>query len=152
MKPLRISLQRSAEMGLFLSMLYMGAVAVTVSLPVATWPKVIFIAAAAVSFKRKLDEFALLRAPDAVLAIRVTGEGKFFARRQIDDWLEGELLPTTFVSSSLTILNFRCTGEPRPRSVLLCFGNADPGELRRLRMWLRWGRRDLQDHAHRAKS
>ena len=149
MKPLCISLQPSARIGLFLSLLYMGAVAATVSLPVAMWAKAIFIFAAAVSFKRKLDEFALLRTPDAILAIRVTRKGKCYAQRQIDGWLEGELLPTTFVSSSLTILNFRYPGEPRTGTVLLCFGNADPREFRRLRMWLRWGRRDLKDPAHR---
>ena len=144
MKPLHISLQPSAKMGLCLSMLYVGAVAVTVSLPVALWPKTILVFAAAVSLKRKLDEFVLLRAPDAIIAIRVTGEGKVYARGRIDHWLEVELLPTTFVSSSLTVLNFRYPGEPRPRTVLLCFGNADPGEFRRLRTWLRWGRRDLE--------
>ena len=150
MKPLCISLQPSARIALFLSLLYMGAVAATVSLPVAMWPKAIFIFAAAVSFKRELDEFALLRAPDAILAIRVTRKGKFYAERQIDGWLQGQLLPTTFVSSRLTILNFRCPGEPRTRTILLCFGNADPHDFRRLRLWLRWGRLDLKDPAHRA--
>ena len=131
MKPLSISLQPSAKIGLFLSLLYLGAVAVTVSLPVTMWPKAIFIFAAAVSYKCKLDEFALLRAPEAILAIRVTRQGKFYAQRQSDGWLEGELLPTTFVSSGLTILNFRCPGELRLRTILLCCGNADPGEFRR---------------------
>jgi hypothetical protein len=90
------------------------------------------------SLKRCLDRVALLRAPDAIVAVKVTRDGNVVARSRAYTWLECELLPSSFVSHRLTILNLRMDGIRRSREVVLCCGNVNAADLRRLRVWLRW--------------
>jgi hypothetical protein len=44
----------------------------------------------------------------------------------------------TCVYSKLIVLRYRCEGERQTRSLVLAPGSADAGNLRRLRVWLRW--------------
>jgi hypothetical protein len=135
---LRIVILPSVRFGVLLCVLHLGAAALGAFLPAPLWSKTIFIAAVACSLKRCLDEVALLRAPEAIVAVNVTSEGKVIARTRDGACLECKLLPSSFVSRRLTILNLRARGTWRKRHVVLCCGNVNAGDLRRLRVWLRW--------------
>lgn len=139
MPGLRIVVAPSVRFAALLGVLHAGVAALGAWLPVPAWPKVAFIAAVAWSLKRCLDDAALLRAPSAIVAISVTSEGKVLARARTGKaWLECELLPSSFVSHRVTILNLRARGTRRVHHVVLCCGNANADDLRRLRVWLRW--------------
>jgi hypothetical protein len=55
-------------------------------------------------------------------------------------WVDGEVLGSSYVSPSLTVVNFRPRGRWRACHLILVPDNADPHEFRRLRTWLRWKR------------
>lgn len=120
MPALRVVILPSVGFGVLLSILHLAAAAFVGGLPMPAWPKAALITAGAWSLKRCLDEFALLRARRAIVAIHVTREGRVIARTRGGAWLECELLASSFVSHRLTVLNLRA------------------GEGRRLRVWLRW--------------
>lgn len=135
---MRIVIQPSIALGALLGVLHLAAAALGGWLPVPTWPKLAFFAAVAWSLRRALREVAFLRAPGAIVAVNVTSEGKVIVCTRSGVWLECELLPTSFVSYSLTILNLKTRASRRERHVVLCCGNVNTTDLRRLRVWLRW--------------
>jgi len=102
------------------------------------WLKAAIVTAVVWSFRQCLGEVALLRAPGAIVAVTISRDGKVLCRSRSGAWLEYELLPSSFVSHRLTILNLRVRGSRRARHVVLCGDNTDADDLRRLRVWLRW--------------
>jgi hypothetical protein len=135
---LRIVILPSVGFAVLLGVLHLGAAALGGMLPAPAWQTAGYIAAVAWSFKRCLDEVVLLRAPGAIVAVNVSSEGKVYAQTRGGTWLESELLPSTFVSHRLTILNLKVGATRRRRHVLLCPDNVDTADFRRLRVWLRW--------------
>jgi toxin CptA len=140
---MRVVILPSVRLAVSLSVLHIAAGVLSGVLPVPAWPKGAFIAAVAWSLNRCLSEVALLRAPGAIVAVNVTPDGRVFCRTPGGEWLDCKLLPSSFVSHSLTILNLRVRGNRRARHVVLCRDNVDAEDFRRLRIWLRWaaGRR-----------
>lgn len=70
------------------------------------------------------------------LAVRASGEVALQARD--GEWLRGELRDGSFVAPWLTIVRWRPEGRRMDRTVLLLPGMAQPAELRRIRVILRW--------------
>ena len=138
MKPLYISVVPSPGLAILVIVVYSGAAAVGALLPIDPALKVVLIVSVAWSLWRTLQAVAFLRAPRAITALRVTGNGHLFAQVHGGAWLECELLPSSYVSSCLTILNLRDRCDRRLRHVVLCCGNANIADFRRLRTWLRW--------------
>ena len=52
-------------------------------------------------------------------------------------WQEGEILPSSYASDWLVVVNLRASGR-RGRSLVLLPDCAAAEELRQLRIWLRW--------------
>lgn len=74
----------------------------------------------------------------SVCAIRLTGECDLSLQGQDGVWLEVKLLPSSFVSPYLTVLNLSLEGESRARHVVLLPDAMDAEQFRQLRVWLRW--------------
>ena len=138
MPALDIVILPSLRFAALLWLLHLAAAALVALLPIPLWPKAASLAAMAWSLRRCLDEIALLRAPEAIVVVKITRDSNVFARSRTDTWLECDLLPSSFVSYRLTILNLKTGGNRRPHHVVLCCGNVNAAELRRLRVWLRW--------------
>jgi hypothetical protein len=138
MPPLRIAVLPSPALGALLCVVHLGAGALGAILPVPVWSKVILLAAVAWSLVRCLEKNALVQTPGAIVGVDVTHEGGVTVRTRDGAWLECELLPSSFVSHRLTILNLRPLGGRRERHVVLCCGNVNETDLRRLRVRLRW--------------
>ncbi len=141
MAPLRIAVLPSAGLGVALCVLHLGAGALGAILPAPGWSKAILFAAVAWSLVRCIEKHALVRAPEAIVGVDVASEGGITARTRGGTWLECELLPSSFVSHRLTILNLRPSGTRQEHHVVLCCGNVHETELRRLRIRLRWAAR-----------
>ena len=129
----------SAGLGVVLGVLHLGAGALGVLLPAPVWSKAVLLVAIAWSLINCLERHALVRAPGAIVGINVAGEGGVFARTRGGTQIECELLPSSFVSHRLTILNLLPRGSRREHHVVLCCGNVNEADFRRLRVRLRWG-------------
>ena len=105
------------------------------------WLKCILMAAIAAGLVWSLYSRALLRPGWAIVAleISVAGQISFLTRR--GSWHACVLLGTTYVSPHVTILNLRGEDRRLSRHVVLVPDNVDPGDFRRLRVWLRWAAR-----------
>jgi len=131
----------SVRLAVLLSVLHLGAGALVCWLPLPLWPKAAFVVAAAWRLRHGLDEVALLRAAGAIMAVEITGEGRVIACTRGGAVLECRLLASSFVSYRFTVLNLRPREGRRARHVVLCCGNVNSADLRRLRVWLRWAAR-----------
>lgn len=138
MPPRRLTISPSVGLAGALSALHVAAGTLTVLMPVPAWAKATFIVAALWSLKHCLWEAALVRAPGAIVAVDVRREGRVLCQTRRGEWIDCELLPSSFVSCRLTVLNLRIRATQCTRHVLLCSDNVDPENFRRLRVWLRW--------------
>ncbi|MDH3287098.1 MAG: hypothetical protein OEP48_05150 [Betaproteobacteria bacterium] len=138
MPPQRCAISFSTYLAAVLSALHVAAGTLAALMSIPVWAKAISIVAVLWSLKHCLGEVALLRTPGAIVVVDVTREGRVFCRTRRGEWLDCELLPSSFVSHRLTILNLRVRGTQRTRYVMLCGDNVDPADFRRLRAWLRW--------------
>lgn len=128
----------SPGLGALLCVLHLGAGALGVVLPAPAWTKVLLLAAVAWSLVRCLERHVLVRAPGAIVSVNVTSEGGVLARTRNGASLECDVLPSSFVSHRLTILNLRPRGTRQERHVVLCCDNVNESDFRRLRVRLRW--------------
>ena len=74
----------------------------------------------------------------SVRAIRLTGECDMSLQGQDGVWLETAILPSSFISPYLTVLNLSIEGEKRARHVVILPDVVDVEQFRQLRVWLRW--------------
>ncbi len=138
MPALRVMILPSVRLAVLLSVLHLGVGALVCWLPLPLWPKAAFVVAAAWCLRHGLDEVALLRAARAIVAVEITREGRVIACTRGGAALECRLLASSFVSYRFTVLNLRPRDGRRARHVVLCCGNVNFADLRRLRVWLRW--------------
>ncbi len=89
------------------------------------------------------------RLPRAITGLEIADDCGLMLRDAGGVWREAALLPSSFVTPYLTILNFRHPDERRARSVLLLPDNIRPDPFRRLRVLLRWrcGKSGAEDPA-----
>jgi toxin CptA len=80
---------------------------------------------------------ALQRGERAVAALALDAEGGARWQDRSGRWHEAEILPGSYVSGWLVVLNLAEDGR-RSRSLVLLPDSAAAEELRRLRVWLRW--------------
>jgi hypothetical protein len=80
---------------------------------------------------------ALQRGERAVHALDLDAKGAARWRDRSGRWHEAEILPSSYVSGWLVVVNLGQTGR-RGRSLVLLPDSAGTEELRRLRVWLRW--------------
>lgn len=110
--------------------------------PIPVLGKVVFTLAIAVSLAYFMARDALLHAPHSIVALELRDGGGISLQTRRGEWIEGDVLDSTYVSHHLTVVNFRPRGRRAARHVILLSDNLDPRDARRLRMWLRWKRGD----------
>lgn len=138
MPTLRVMVLPSIRLAALLCALHLVAGALVCWLALPLWLKAAFVVAVAWRLRYCLDEVALLRAPRAIVAVAISGEGTVIACTRGGAVLECELLPSSFVSYRFTVLHLRPREGRRAWHVVLCCGNINSDDLRRLRVWLRW--------------
>jgi hypothetical protein len=80
---------------------------------------------------------ALQRGAGTMHRLELTGQGDARWQDGSGQWHEAEILPSSYVSDWLVVVNLGATGA-RGRSLVLLPDCAVADELRRLRVWLRW--------------
>ena len=114
------------------------AVIALVSVPL--WIKAIAIAALAASFIFEIRQTVLVRAPDAVVALEIASDDTLSIQTRRGDWIECEVLGSTYVTSFLAIMNLKEQGSGRTRRAVILPDSIEAEDFRKLRVWLRWKR------------
>lgn len=134
----QVRITASARLALLLCALHFAAAGAVWLTPLATWARGALVLAIAGSLVFYLARNAALHAPDAIIALEVREEGAILFQTRRGEWLECDLLPSSFVSRHVTIVNLKPRGRQRVRHVILVPDNVDARDFRRLRTWLRW--------------
>jgi len=108
--------------------------------PMPNLGKAVFTFAIAVSLIYLMAQYALLHAAHSIVALEIRDGGEIQFQNRVGEWIECDLLGSSYVSTRLTIVSLRPRGRWAARNVILMPDNVDPREFRRLRMWLRWKR------------
>jgi toxin CptA len=134
--PLRLRPQLSRRLATFIGVTHGVAVAVLLLLPIPWYGRgagVLFVTG---SFVYQVWVHLLHRGPRAVRAASWAADGTWTLSLPSGGELEATLAPSTFVGTSLVVLNFRC-GRWRRYALVLLPDNLDATLLRRLRVRLR---------------
>ena len=113
-----------------------AAVTLPLQLPVAA--KAVLWAAIAASLTHALLRHAFLLTANAIVAGVITDASLASFTRHDGREVDAEILDTTYVTPSLTLLNLREQGAVRPRHVILVRDNVEVEDFRELRVVLRW--------------
>lgn len=132
---LTVTLRPSAILALALTLMAGAALACAwISLPPLAFPPV--AAGIALAWAWHLAQ-ALQRGRRRLCALELDAQGNTRWQDGSGQWQETEILPSSYASAWLVVVNMRGNGR-RDRSLVLLPDCAAAGELRRLRVWLRW--------------
>lgn len=116
----------------------------------APWTLALLLPVFAASLYRGLMHHALRRAPGAVRRVELRRDGRVILQCRDGSRHGARVLDSSTVHPWAIVLNLRhANGVKRPtwpRNVIALRDACDPGEFRRLRVWLRWGHRGGPDH------
>ena len=102
------------------------------------WLDLIAIAALVANLVFDVRQTALLRAPNAVIALEITSDDRFSIQTRRGEWVECEVLGSTYVTSFLTILNLKVIDSGSNKRAVVLPDSLDAEDFRKLRVWLRW--------------
>ena len=137
---MKITLQPSRILTAILVFAHGAAIAMVMLAGMPLWLESVAIAALAASLVFDVRQTALLRAPDAVIALEITPDDKLSIHTRRGEWIECEVLGSTYVISFLTILNLKGVDSGRNKRAVILPDSLDAGDFRKLRVWLRWKR------------
>ena len=146
---LRVEIGRSRWLAGWLAVGHLAAFALLMPLVPPPWAialaAVILIASAA----HGIFLHAWQRLPHSIAELEIADDCKLTLRNVGGTWREAVLLPSSFVTPYLTILNFRHPDERRARSLVILPDRGKPDLFRRLRVLLRWrcGKGDAEQPA-----
>ena len=134
----KINLRPSRILVAILVFAHAAAIAMVVLAGLPLWLALLAIMALAASLVYDVRQTAMLRAPDAVSAFEITADDKFSIQTRRGEWLECELLGSTYVTYFLTILNLKAIDSGKNKRAVILPDSLDAEDFRKLRVWLRW--------------
>lgn len=137
---MHLKLRRSYRLASLLAIAHAAAGGALLSCDVLLDVRLILACAVALSFVVSVRRAALLNTRDSIVALEWSEDGGVNFQTRDGIWHSARLLPTTFVTAPLTIINLRAADRPRVRHVVLMADSADGDAYRRLRVRLQWDR------------
>ena len=107
-------------------------------LPFDLWLKITAVLLLLASLIYHVRRDAMRTSRNAILALQFSPECRCSAQIGSGDWFDAQLLPTSFVSPYLTILNLRFDHARLVKHVVILPDAIDAEQFRRLRVLLRW--------------
>jgi len=135
---LNIRLKPSVYLTLLLSAVHAIAIGLILVLPLPIWLKVAATLAFCTSFVFYLKRNAWLAAPNSIIALVINEDCTCAIETRGGKRLECILLPTSYVSAFLTVLNLNANGERLARHVVILPDAINSEDFRKLRVLLRW--------------
>lgn len=139
-KPIRLDFKPSRLLGGVLAMAGTGTCAILILMPIDSTLKLIFGLMILLATGYHLLDKSLLRLPWSCTGLVLNTQGELTVSTRTDAEQKITVLPSSFIASYLTVLNYQVEGRYRRRSILLLSDNVDADAFRQLRVWLRWGR------------
>jgi len=136
---LKSNLRPSWTLAAILAAAHGAAIAAVVVVEMPPWLTFVAIAALFANLVLELRH-ALLRMPDAIVGIEISSDDVLSVQTRRGEWLESEVLGSSYVVSFLAILNLRETASRKSRRVVVLPDSMAAEDFRQLRVWLRWGR------------
>lgn len=135
---LRITLRSSPILGLTLAGAHIAAALLLLPLELANGVKIVLWALIAGGLVQVVLRHVFLRTRTAVIGIELGENDSANIRNRDGDWQQARILPTTYVSPFLTIINLRVPQRLWARHMVIAPDSLDAEDFRRLRVWLRW--------------
>jgi toxin CptA len=144
---LRLTLKPSRLLAIALTVVHICAAATLVPLDLPAWAKAGLALAVAASLAQAVLRHALLKGRGCLIAIELREDDRAAVQTRDGTWHDTRVLGTTYVSPLLSVINLRLDGRRFARHMLVVPDNADAEYFRQLRVWLRWGYRNLPSGA-----
>ncbi|HSS46433.1 MAG TPA: protein YgfX [Burkholderiales bacterium] len=135
---LDIRLKPSGYLILWLGATHAIALGLFLVLSLPVWPKLVATLFFCISLVFCLKRHAWLTAPSSIIALEIKEDCTCVIETRSGKRLDCILLPTSYVSASLTVLNFKANGERLARHAVLLPDAINPEDFRKLRILLRW--------------
>ena len=118
------------------------AAAVLMPLELPFGAKAVCLAAIAVSLLHSTLRYGLLRTTRSIVALELSDDGRTVVHLREGRTLACTISGTSYVSAALTVLNLRPEGRRTRCHAVLVPDNVQAEDFRRLRVLLKWGKRD----------
>ena len=135
---LRVTLRPSRSLAAVLAAAHLACAVLLVPLDLPLWVKCALAAAIALSLTSALRRHALRLGRSALVALELRGEDRAAVQTRDGEWRDARVLPTTYVSPVLTIVNLRSAQRLRPYHAVIIPDSVRAEDFRALRVWLRW--------------
>ncbi len=137
---LKTNLRPSSILAAILVLAHGVAIAMVALAGMPLWLDLIAFAALVANLVFDVRQTALLRAPNAVIALEITSDDRFSIQTRRGEWVECEVRGSTYVTSFLTILNLKAIDSGSNKRAVILPDSLDAEDFRKLRVWLRWKR------------
>ena len=138
MQALQIKLRASRIFASTLLLVHGATIAAIVFVGMPLWLTLIIVAALILNCLLSLQRAALLLMPVSAVAIEITPDNLLSIQTRRGDWIECEVLGSTYVASFLTVLNLREIEKGAVRHIVIARDGIDAEDFRKFRVWLRW--------------
>ncbi len=135
---LNVRLKPSWYLALWLCVAHAIAIGMVLALPLPIGLKLVTTLVICISLVFYFMRNARLAAPNSIIALEVKEDCTCAIETRSGKRLDCILLPTSYVSVSLTILNLKADGEMLARHVVILPDSLNPEDFRKLRVLLRW--------------
>ncbi|MDR2875770.1 MAG: hypothetical protein LBV44_07585 [Methylobacillus sp.] len=141
-KPIRLDLRPSTRLTAILLVATIAACGAITVLPLPLWAQLTSIAViiAAATFHILRD--ARLRLRSSILALEVGSDGTLRVLTRAEGWCDAKAKDESFVTPALTIVALAFEERFFSRHAVIFADSADTNAFRRMRVWLRWGRKE----------
>lgn len=134
----RIEISPSVWIAAALCAAHVAAAVLLWVIPIPVMGKLALTLAVALSLVFFVARDAALHAAHSIVALEIREGGEMAFQTRRGEWLDCEVLESSYVSSRITIVNLRPRLRWGTRHLILVPDNVDPRDFRRLRTWLRW--------------
>jgi toxin CptA len=135
---LRVTLKSSLYLTIVLTTAHIASASLLILLALPLWTKVALAASVAMSLAHALRHHALRRNRTSPVALELHEDDRAAVQMRDGEWHEARVLPTTFVTPLLTVINLKLPGRLRARHVVIVPDGVRADDFRALRVTLRW--------------
>ena len=139
-KPVRLDFKPSVLLVSIFSSAEISACMTLIFMPVSVMLKIGLCLLIVLVVSYQVLDQGLKRLPQSCTSLALNAKGELTVSTKDGSEQQITVLPSSFVTSYLTVLNYKVQGKYWQRSIVLLPDNVDTEAFRQLRVWLRWGR------------
>jgi toxin CptA len=134
----RVTLKPSLYLALLLTTAHVACAGLLIPLDMPFWVKLALAGLIAVSLTHSLRHHALRRSLSSFIAVEVREDDRAAVQTRDGEWHDARVLPTTYVSAVLTVINLRIPPRLLARHAVIVPDGIVAEDFRLLRVALRW--------------